>query len=739
MSKLILVSNRLPINLKRTEMGYDYIPSIGGLATAMSSFYEDFNSMWVGWSGVTTEDCTQKDIKEIQTELGNRRCRGVFLSSEDVEDYYEGFSNKTIWPLFHYFINHARMEQKDWDAYKRVNESFAREVLKIAKAGDTIWIHDYHLFLLPRMLRKRIPDLSIGFFLHIPFPSSEIFRTLPWRNEILRGILGADLIGFHTYDYVLHFISSVRRLLGYENSLGYIRAGTRTVKVCAFPISIDYKFYSKAPLSKEVQEEKKRILKMVENRKIVMSIDRMDYTKGIPQRIRAYGRFLEKYPQYHEKVTLINVASPSRIEVDTYQDLRSEVEQLVGEVNGKYTRLGWVPVWYIFQNIPLNQLLALYKASDVALVTPLRDGMNLIAKEYLASKSDNMGVLILSELAGAAKELGECLLVNPHNVEDMADAIFEALEMPKSKQVRSNRIMRERLQKYDVERWARDFLSELEKVKEVQTVESFNRMDDRTIDGLLADYNKAVSRLLLLDYDGTLRKFEGIPEEAVPDDELISLLDSLISCNGNELVLVSGRNRETLQNWFGDMDLNLVAEHGVWIRPKGSDWKIIEHMDDAWKERIRPVLESYVIKTPRSFIEEKSYSLAWHYRKADYNQAIAQISEMKETLHNMTGNLNLGILDGNKVIEIKNTGVNKGRAVKNWTKGRNWDFVMAVGDDWTDEDMFGEVTGKDYSIRVGYTPTKARFNLKNVDEVRDLLSSMAVLKNRGPIKPGPSK
>jgi trehalose 6-phosphate synthase/phosphatase len=339
-----------------------------------------------------------------------------------------------------------------------------------------IWIHDYHLFLLPQMIREKLPNISIGFFLHIPFPSSEVFRLLPWREEILNGIIGADLIGFHTYDYVLHFISSVRRLLGHENSLGRIMIGPRTVKIGSFPISIDFDHYSNAPLSEKVQKAKKDLLEQLGDRRIAMSIDRLDYTKGIPQRIRAYGRFLEKYPEYREKVTLIMVASPSRINVDTYKELKLEVEQLIGEVNGKYTRLGWVPIWYIHQNIPFEQLLALYSVSDIALITPLRDGMNLIAKEYIAAKSDHTGVLILSELAGAAKELGEALLVNPNNIEEIADAIYEALKMPREKQIISNEVMRERIRKYNVDKWASDFVSDLEAIKKIQNVNQSKRM-----------------------------------------------------------------------------------------------------------------------------------------------------------------------------------------------------------------------------------------------------------------------
>lgn len=721
---MILVSNRLPINIRHTESGTEITPSIGGLATALKSFYKEYGSIWVGWPGLTVEDSTPEEMEEIRSGLKEHRCRGVFLSSEDVDRYYEGFSNETIWPLFHYFLTYTTMDPENWEAYKRVNEEFAKEILKIARKGDTIWIHDYHLFLLPRLLRKKVPDLSIGFFLHIPFPSSEVFRTLPWRNEILRGMLGADLIGFHTYDYVLHFISSVRRLLGHENSLGKIKIGSRTVNVSSFPISIDFDYFSTATKDQEVEKEKERMIERVGNRKIIMSIDRMDYTKGIPERIKAYGRFLEKHPEYHEKVTLINVASPSRIGVDTYQDLKLEVEQLVGEVNGKYTKLGWVPVWYIFQNIPQEQLLALYCSSQVALITPLRDGMNLIAKEFIASKSDYKGVLILSELAGAAKELGEALHVNPNNIEEVADAIYEALEMTERKQMKSNRIMRDRIEMYDVDKWASDFMGELKKTKEMQVKTGFRKMDGQMIEALLQDLKGSKRRLIMLDYDGTLTKFKGTPEEAFPDDEIIGIIQGLIEHKGNEMVIVSGRDRDTLEEWFGGLDINLVAEHGVWVRQRGKEWEMMERLESSWKETIRPVLESYVIKTPGSFVEEKGYSLAWHFRKADHHQAQAQISEMKETLHNMTSNLNVGILNGNKVIEIKNIGINKGRAVKRWIDRDDWDFLMAVGDDWTDEDMFDVMPEKGYSLRVGYKDSKAKFNLRNVDEVRILLKKI---------------
>ena len=705
-----------------SRKGIDFKQSLGGLATALNSFHGEYDSVWVGWPGVTLGECGDK-VGEMEEGLRDRRCEAVHLTESDLEGFYEGFSNKTIWPLFHYFITYTRMKSEDWETYKKVNRAFADKIIKVAREDDTIWIHDYHLFLVPGMVREEMPDVSIGFFLHIPFPSSEVFRLLPWRDEILHGLMGSDLIGFHTYDYVLHFNSSVRRLLGYESFMGSIKTEMRKVKVDAFPISINYDMFIKESSRPEVEEEMRKIRERVGQRRIIMSIDRLDYTKGIPNRLRAYMRFLEKYPEYAEKVTLIMVASPSRIHVDTYKELKREVERLVGELNGKYTSMGWVPVWYIFQSIPYTQLLALYRIADIALITPLRDGMNIIAKEYLACRYDSTGVLILSELAGASKELGEGLMVNPNNIEEIADSINTALRMDRMKQIQGNSLMRERIRNYDVNRWARDFMQGLEKASEIRKSSLAKSLRGSAKRALLSEYVGSSSRLILLDYDGTLKSFVRKPDEARPDKEVLSILEKLSISDRNEVVIVSGRDSETLDRWFGELDVGLVAEHGVWTKRSRGQWRMVEHMENDWKDLIRPILQSYVIKTPGTLIEEKGYSLAWHYRNADPNQAKAQLSEMKETLHNLTSNLNVGILDGNKVIEIKNRGVNKGRAVERWLEERR-DFILAIGDDWTDEDMFETIGDKGFTVRVGFTNSSARYHLKNVSSVRRILNDM---------------
>lgn len=723
MNRLLIVSNRLPVSIEKRAGELQFQPSVGGVATGLSSFSKSYHRLWIGWPGIALEEI-KKEEHDIETKLTSGSDYPVFLSQHDVENYYYGFCNKTIWPLFHYFTQFAMYSKNSWDAYKRVNEAFCDVVIKVAKPDDIIWVHDYHLMLLPKLIRERMPDATIGFFLHIPFPSFEVFRLLPWRKEIIEGLLEADLIGFHTYDYVQHFLGSVRHMLGYEHSFGQLTVGNRVIKVDAFPMGVDYERIVSATHAPEVRREKERIQKIVGARKIILSIDRLDYTKGISKRLEAFDLFLEKNPEYKEKVTLILVAVPSRTGVEHYMLLKKQVDELVGRVNGKYGTISWVPVWYLYRLLPFHNLVALYNAADVALITPLRDGMNLIAKEFIATKTDGKGVLILSEMAGAAGELGEAVIVNPNNEEEVAGALKEALIMADEEQIERNRIMQKRLQRYNVVRWASDFMDETSRIKKLQQELSAKRLSYEMKRKLIGDYRKSDKRLILLDYDGTLVPFAGKPEKARPDDELLRSLAQLAQDSKNEVVIVSGRDKDTLKKWFGNLNVGLIAEHGVWIKEGEGAWEMIEPLINDWKEEIRPIMELYMDRTPGSFIEEKEFSTVWHYRKADPELSSVRARELIDALLHLTANLNLGVLEGSKVIEIKNVGINKGRASLRWISKHDWDFILAVGDDWTDEDIFAVLPESAYSIKVGSSPSKARFNMTSQYEVRDLIKEI---------------
>lgn len=735
MQRMLIIANRLPVNLILDDGNVTIEPSVGGLSTGLGSFYSTYDCTWIGWSGIPSEHLDDQQKKAIDASLEEIACRAVHLPEEEVEHYYGGFCNSTIWPLFHYFRSLCSWNPCTWEAYRSVNRRFCDAVVAQYREGDTIWIHDYHLMLLPAMIRERIPHAAIGFFLHIPFPSNELFRMLPWREELLRGLLGADLVGFHTYDYVRHFLTSVRRMVGYEHSYGEIKAGTRLVRADTFPMGIDYARFAKSVHRRDVHKEIRQIRKKYANQKILLSFDRLDYTKGIPQRLKAFDVFLEKNPEWRGRVVMIVVAVPSRTTVTQYKSLKKEVDELIGNIVGKYGTLDWTPIQYFYDVLPFSNLVALYHTADVAVVTPLRDGMNLMAKEYLATKEDGRGVLILSEMAGAAMELGEAMIVNPFDEDGIVQAIETALVMPEQEQIERNRGMQNRLQRYHVKRWAEDFLQRLKSVRKHQMELEARLLSQNLRFRLLGEYRSSGSRLILLDYDGTLVPFATRPEKAAPDRELTTIMKNLTAIPGNEVVIISGRDKETLERWFGGFDVGFIAEHGIWIRERGGAWEMIEALNDDWKEAVLPVLERFVERTPGTFVEVKPYSLVWHYRKADPELGATRAIELKDTLIDFTANRGIDILEGNKVIEVKNASINKGRAAQHWISRAEWDFILALGDDWTDEYLFGALPASAYSIKVGLEPSKARFSMVSLDQVRHLLSECATCDEHRKILP----
>ena len=653
MQRIVLVSNRLPINISTKNRRIIIESSVGGLATGMSSVHKYYETKWIGWPGIDFESTDISLIEEINRELAQKNCVPVYLNQNEMDNYYFGFSNRTIWPLYHYFSQYAEYETTFWESYVEVNSRFAEKVLECVKDDDIIWIHDYHLQLLPKMIKDAKPNMTIGFFLHIPFPSFELFRSLPWRKEIIEGLLGADLVGFHAYDYERHFISSVRRLLGYDINLNQISFENRMVKVDSFPMGIDYEKYNKAAVKqlKSNGKEKSKIAGDIEHRlalshglKFILSIDRLDYTKGIANRLRAYEYFLEKYPVFHNKVSLIMLCVPSRSNVEQYQLMKSEVDELVGRINGKYASINWTPVLYFYRSLPFNNLIELYLYSDIALITPIRDGMNLVAKEYLATKINHKGVLILSEMAGAAKEMGEALLINPNNYSEIADALKTAIQMPEKEQAERISAMQNRLQRYTVEKWTKDFISSLTSTIVLRDKYATKKLIPEEELKLLENYRLAKKRILFLDYDGTLVGFQKRPELASPDEDLYHILDELSLKKGNEVVLISGRDKATFTDWFGNKNYSLIVEHGVWFKTPGSKWKLIEKMNHEWKSFIKPVIEFYVDRTPGSFIEEKNYSLVWHFRKCDPDLGNLRAIELKDELTSLIANNNLEIL-----------------------------------------------------------------------------------------------
>ncbi len=726
MNRLLIVSNRLPINIVKRENQLFFKPSAGGVSKGLDTYSKSVKSIWIGWPGIVSENIKDKK-KSIVKNLRSKNFHPVFLSKGEVEKFYYGFCNKTVWPLFHYFPQYTTYDDKLWEGYKKVNEHYRDTIIDLIAPGDNIWINDYQLMLLPKLIREKIPEATIGFFLHIPFPSFEIFRLLPWRKEILQGLLGADLAGFHTYDYVRNYLNSVHRLFGYESALGQITMDDRIIKADAFPMGIDFDEFSSAILKSEIQRESEKIRRRIGERKIILSVDRLDYTKGIPQRLEAFNLFLDNNPNYKEKVTLILVAVPSRTGVSEYRILKKQLDELVGRINGKHGTIGWTPIWYINRFLPYERLVALYNIADIALLTPLRDGMNLISKEFIATKSDSKAVLILSEMAGASKDLGEAIIVNPNNRVEVAEAIEKALSMSDEEQIERLKTMQERLQHYNVNRWANDFMDNLSNQRRIQKKFLSRYLDSERKFKLIEDYKKSSNRLLFLSSDGSLIPFKEKPEKAIPNQEILNLIEKIANQPKNEVVIISGRDRKWLEKWFGDKNVNLVAEHGIWIKYKNEKWEIIEPLKNDWKQQIKPLLELYKDRTPGALIEEKDFSLVWHYRQADPELASVRSRELKDLLFHMTSHTphRIGVFEGNKIIEIKSIDINKGRAVAKWISKKKWDFMIAIGDDLTDEDLFNETPPFCYSLKVGNAPSKAKFYTESPRSIKSLLQELA--------------
>lgn len=720
MSKIIIISNRLPVKITEEHGEYTLQPSEGGLATGLADVYHNEDMLWVGWPGI---EIPLKDQPKITKQLAKLNLIPVFLTQEEINLFYEGFSNEVLWPIFHYLVTYAHFEQVYWDSYVAVNEKFAKATVQIFNENDKIWIHDYQLLCLPSLLREKLPHTVIGFFQHIPFPSFEIFRLIPWRDKLIEGMLGADLIGFHTYDDVQHFLSTASRLTAATFSANIISLHNRQVMVEPFPMGIDYEKFENLPLQNEVIEEIK-LLEAEKRGRIILTIDRLDYSKGIIERLRAYELLLQLHPKYIEQISLFMVVVPSRDNVPQYRELKEQIDQLVGNINAAYRTLEWIPVHYFYRSYPVQTLSALYSIADVCLVTPMRDGMNLVSKEYVASRRDETGVLILSEMAGASKELNDAIIVNPNNIGDMMNAIVTGLEMPIEEQKRRMESMRMLVKKFNVNRWVNNFLTRIDDAKALQLSLKTKHAVNHISQDIINQYAVAQKRIIFLDYDGTLVGFKAVIEEASPDTGLLQLLEKLTEDPANTVVLISGRKHQTLEEWFGHLNIGMIAEHGAWQKKQNEEWHALPLLNDQWKSEIIAILESYTNRTPGSFVEEKNFSIVWHYRKTERGLGELRANEIINSLRVLAADKGLQIMPGNKVVEFRNMEVNKGKAALNWMHETTYDFILAMGDDHTDEDTFKAMPTNAITIKVGSDGSEAKFYLNDHQEVRDLLSTL---------------
>jgi len=459
MGRLILVSNRLPITVTGCGDAIQVVPSSGGLATGLGSVHECNESLWVGWSGMDA-GASSEARRSLQAQLAARRLVEVPLSADDVSIYYEHIANGVLWPIFHDQLEKLPNVIEGWDTYESVNARYADMIAACARPGDTVWIHDFHLMRVPALLRERVPELRIGFFLHIPFPNPEIFFALPRRQWLVEGMLGADLIGFHTRRYRGHFTAVLRRLFGIEMKDEFIAYGGRRVGLGIFPMGVDSATFAQRAADAKVVAETAR-LKSDRGIRLLVGINRLDYSKGLPKRLLALERLLTMHTEWLERIRLVQVAVPSREGLAAYKSVRRVVEELLGRINGRFGTHRWTPIRYINRSVNDTILSALYRAADVLLVTPLRDGMNLVAKEFVATRSDDDGVLVLSEFAGAADELTRAVIVNPYDVDGLAESLHRALQMPAEERRERMQALRTHVMANDVAKWSDGFLRQL--------------------------------------------------------------------------------------------------------------------------------------------------------------------------------------------------------------------------------------------------------------------------------------
>jgi trehalose 6-phosphate synthase/phosphatase len=725
MPRLLIVANRLPITVSAAAGGVEVQRSTGGLATGLMRPHENSDGLWIGWSGAPA-DLNPEQQAALDRELAAMRLVAVPLSADLVSRFYEGYSNGVLWPLFHYLLDQVPLQVSHWDSYVEANQAFADVVAEHYRPGDLIWVHDYQLFLLPGLLRERLPAARIGFFLHIPFPSEELFRTLPSRDRLLEGVLGADLVGFHTPAYLRHFAISLTDILGLAVEIDRVQLPGREVRLGVFPMGVDAGAIAAMAADPAIDGEVHAI-RGDGSVRILVGVDRLDYTKGIPRRLLAFERMLEVHPDLREKVRLVQVAVPSRTNVGAYQDFRALVDGLVGRINGAFGTPRWVPVHYIFRGLPESDLVALYRAADVMLVTPLRDGMNLVAKEFVASRTDGDGVLVLSEFAGAAWELPEALQVNPYDLEGAAELYYRALTMPREERRARLAPLRTRVHTFDVHRWVASFLESLVEITPAEARQTATAGGAAARRALARRISETEGLLLLLDYDGTLVPFTPTPELARPDAPLLGLLRALAARPETEVHLVSGRPQDTLEEWLGDLPVWLHAEHGFVSRdPATRHWMAAAEVGGSWREPVLAMLREITQRTPGSLVEVKTAALAWHYRMSDQETGARRANELRLHLNQLLSNQPVEILAGNRIIEIRPYGVHKGRIVPPLSPERlAATTILAIGDDRTDEDLFGALPPEAITIKVGPGDTKARFRLDGVTAVRQLLQALA--------------
>ncbi len=718
---MVVLANRLPFDLEQQSDGSTKARQApGGLVTALAPILSRREGAWIGWPG-------SPDVELAPTTADGLTLHPISLTAAEVDSYYEGFSNATLWPLYHDAVAPSEFHRQWWDAYRAVNDRFARRAAEVAAPHATVWIHDYQLQLVPQMLRRIRPDVRIGFFLHIPFPPAELFNRLPWRRQIITGLLGADLIGFQLPGGTRNFVRLARSLLDVSASGGLLYSDGRRIKAGAFPISIDSGAQSALAATPEVHDAARKLREDLGNPdKIVLGVDRLDYTKGIDVRLRAFGELLaEKDPAVDDAV-MIQIATPSRERLDSYIKMREGIERQVGSMNGDFGKIGRPAVHYLHQSLPRDELAAFYVAADVMTVTPFRDGMNLVAKEYIACRVDGGGVLLLSEFAGAARELRAALQVNPYDTDGVKDGLRAALTMPSVDARRQMRSLRRQVLTHDVDRWAAAFLSALEGTRD-HVAEARSRLPAEVLEAL-TEISETDRLLIGTDFDGTLAPIVDDPATARALPEAVEALRSLATIAGTVVAVVSGRSLADLRLLLGENDsLQLVGSHGAEVSSLLTDGS--QHPEHTGRSelppaaatrlaRLRRVLQGITSQYPGVQLEPKPTGIAVHLRNAAPADARAVTGAIEDDPATWPG---VHLLRGKMVLELTVVATDKGRALQALAHEHHCTAILFVGDDITDENAFLTLGSDDVGVKVGSGATAADVRISDPSRVADLL------------------
>ncbi|KAH9534724.1 hypothetical protein CY35_17G019300 [Sphagnum magellanicum] len=714
--RLLVVANRLPVSAQRDGDTWDLKLSAGGLVSALLGVKQNFETRWIGWAGVHVHD--EKGRISLRDSLASKGCVPVFLDDDTVDQYYNGYCNNVLWPLFHYIglsqedrLAGTQSLDSQYIAYKHANQLFADVVFSQYQEGDVVWCHDYHLMFLPKCLKNMDSHMKVGWFLHTPFPSSEIFRTLPMRSELLRAVLTADLIGFHTYDYARHFVSACTRILGLEGTPEGVEDQGKLTRVAAFPIGIDPERFIQALETDQVKRHIKHLHSRFSGCKVMLGVDRLDMIKGIPQKLLAFEMFLEKNPDWREKVLLVQIAVPTRTDVHEYQRLTSQVHEIVGRINGRFGTLTFMPIHHLDRSLAFHQLCALYAITDVFLVTSLRDGMNLVSYEFVACQNAKKGVLVLSEFSGAAQSLGAgAILVNPWNIREMYMAIEDALNMPETESKERHKHNFSHVTNHTAQAWADTFVSELNDTIVEAELRTLHVPPTLPAQQAVTKFQDSKNRLLILGFSGTITAQVEAPRRRGPDQikemklqlnpGLRDALTTLCSDLNTIIVILSGSERTLLDEAFAEFDLWLAAENGMFLRHTHGDWMTTmpEHLNMDWVESVQLVFDYFCERTPRSYVESRETSLVWNYKYADLEFGRVQAQDMLQ--HLWTGpisNAAVDVVQGTKSVEVRPVGVSKGSAIdrilheiiQSKHPGFHIDFVMCIGHFLSkDEDVY---------------------------------------------------